>query len=247
MTNPFANSRNRKAAALLLAFFSFTAFGAAPARGAYVLSGLDVAERQGFSQFAGKRVGIITNQTGVDRRGKSGVDVLFNSDKVKLVSIFSPEHGFRGTAEGGTHIASSTDPVTGLPIHSLYGNTRRPTSAMLAGLDVLVFDIQDVGARFYTYLTTMAMCMEEAAKRDIEFVVLDRPNPINGLVLEGPVLDSSMHDFTGYFPVPLRHGLTPGEMALLHKDLYKLDLDLKVVKLEGWNRSMYYDETGLDW
>src|SRR3989338_6799157 len=136
---------------------------------ALVVTGLDAAEETDFEQFAGKRVGIITNQTGVDRQGRSSVDALFASRKAKLVAIFSPEHGFRGSAADGEIISNSTDPVTGLPIYSLYGKTHRPTSAMLAGIDVLVFDIQDVGARFYTYLTTMALCMEEAGKRKIPF------------------------------------------------------------------------------
>ncbi|MDO8804070.1 MAG: DUF1343 domain-containing protein [Elusimicrobiota bacterium] len=214
---------------------------------AAVLTGLDAAEQSDFEQFAGKRVGLITNQTGVDGAGKSSVDALFASRKAKLVAIFSPEHGFRGSAEGGETISNSTDPVTGLPIYSLYGAVHRPTPAMLAGLDVLVFDIQDVGARFYTYLTTMALCMEEAAKLRIPFVVLDRPNPITGAVLEGPVLPKNIHEFTGYFPVPVRHGMTAGEMALMHKDLHGLAMDLSVVKLQGWNRAAYYEDTGLAW
>ena len=214
---------------------------------AATLTGLDAAEERDFDLFAGKRIGVITNQTGVDAAGKSTVDALFASRKARLVAIFSPEHGFRGNASDGETISNSTDPVTGLPIYSLYGKTRRPTAAMLSGLDLLVFDIQDVGARFYTYLTTMALCMEEAAKLRIPFVVLDRPNPIGGTVLEGPVLPGSIQDFTGYFPVPVRHGLTAGEMALLHKDLRGLAMDLTVIKLQGWNRAAYYEDTGLAW
>ncbi|MBI5743649.1 MAG: DUF1343 domain-containing protein [Elusimicrobia bacterium] len=217
-----------------------------PAR-AYVLSGLDVAGAGDFYIFEGKRAGLITNQTGMNRAGRSGVDAMFGSGKVKLKAIFSPEHGFRGNAADGEIISNSTDPVTGLPIYSLYGKTRRPTAAMLAGLDVLVFDIQDVGARFYTYLTTMALCMEEAAKLHIPFVVLDRPNPLGGDVMEGPLLSPAVQDFTGYFPVPVRHGMTAGEVALLHKDVRKLDLDLTVIKARGWGRADYYDATGLAW
>ncbi len=211
-----------------------------------VSTGLEISERDDFARFAGRRVGIITNQTGVDRSGKSSVDALFASKKAKLVAIFTPEHGFRGT-EDNENISNSTDPVTGLPIFSLYGKVHRPTAAMLAGIDVLVFDIQDIGARFYTYLTTMALCMEEAAKYKITFVVFDRPNPLGGEVLEGPLLPGTIHDFTGYFPVPVRHGMTAGEMALLHKEIRGLDLDLGVVKLEGWDRAFYYEETGLPW
>jgi len=214
---------------------------------AVVTTGLDAAEATDFELFAGKRVGLVTNQTGLDRQGRSGVDVMFASRKARLAAIFSPEHGFRGNAADGEIISNSTDPVTGLPIYSLYGKTRRPTAAMLAGIDVLVFDIQDIGARFYTYLTTMALCMEEAGKRNIPFVVLDRPNPISGMVLEGPVLPMNIQDFTGYFPVPVRHAMTAGEMALLHKDLRNISVDLSVVKLRGWDRAGFYDDTGLPW
>ena len=212
-----------------------------------VLTGLDAAELDGFPQLAGRRVGVITNQTGVDRAGRSAVDVLFAARNLKLVSIFSPEHGFRGTAADGEIIGNSTDPVTGLPIYSLYGSVHRPTSAMLAGVDVLVFDIQDIGARFYTYLTTMALCMEEAAKRKIPFVVLDRPNPIAGDIIEGPVLPKNIQDFTGYFPVPVRHGMTAGEVARLHNAVRGLNADLTVVPARGWSRNLMQDATGLGW
>ncbi|MDD2805549.1 MAG: DUF1343 domain-containing protein [Elusimicrobiales bacterium] len=230
----------------LTAFALAALLGAGQARAA-VVTGLDAAESTDFEMFAGKRVGLVTNQTGLNAAGRSGVDSLFSSRKARLAAIFSPEHGFRGNAADGEGINNSTDPVTGLPIYSLYGKTHRPTSAMLAGIDVLVFDIQDVGARFYTYLTTMALCMEEAGKRNIPFVVLDRPNPISGLVLEGPVLAKNIQDFTGYFPVPVRHGMTAGEMALLHKDLRNIAVNLSVVKLQGWDRSSFYGDTGLAW
>ncbi|MHB0995357.1 MAG: exo-beta-N-acetylmuramidase NamZ family protein [Elusimicrobiales bacterium] len=234
-----------KATAVLLPLLA-AALLAGPARAA-VTTGLEAAAADDFAMFAGKRVGLVTNQTGVDASGRSGVDAMFASRKAKLVAIFSPEHGFRGNAADGEVINNSTDPVTGLPIYSLYGKTHRPTSAMLAGIDVLVFDIQDVGARFYTYLTTMALCMEEAAKRKIPFVVLDRPNPISGLVMEGPVLARNIQDFTGYFPVPVRHGMTAGEVALLHKDLRGIAADLTVVKLRGWDRASFHGDTGLPW
>jgi len=238
------NSRAGFTAALM----SAASLAAARPAAAYVMTGLEVLEKQDFARLEGKRIGVITDQTGVDGSGRSVVDALFTSPRVKLTAIFSPEHGFRGNAADGELISNSTDPATGLPIYSLYGKTTRPTPAMLAGLDVLVFDIQDVGARFYTYLTTMALCMEEAAKRGMAFVVLDRPDPITGSVLEGPLLgDAAANSFTGYFPVPVRHGFTPGEMALFHKDRKKPDLDLSVIKLQGWDRRMYYDETGLDW
>ena len=230
----------------ILALAAAAMFCFARARAA-VLTGLDAAEQNDFEQFAGKRVGLITNQTGIDGAGRSSVDVLFASRNARLVAIFSPEHGFRGNASDGENISNSTDPVTGLPIYSLYGKIHRPTPAMLAGLDVLVFDIQDIGTRFCTYLTTMALCMEEAAKLKLPFVVLDRPNPLGGTALEGPVLPGNIHDFTGYFPVPVRHGMTAGEIALMHKDQHGLALDLSVVKLQGWNRASYFGDTGLPW
>jgi len=214
---------------------------------AQVLSGLDVLARSGFAELQGKRVGIITNHTSLNKDGANAVDVLHAAPGVRLAAIFSPEHGFRGTEEGGVYIESSTDPATGVPVYSLYGKGKqRPTPEMLRDLDVLVFDIQDIGARFYTYLTTMGYAMEEAAKAGLPFMVLDRPNPIGGLI-EGPVLEPGISFFTAYFPVPTRHGLTPGEMALFHKDNLKLDLDLTVVKMEGWRRDMFFDQTGLPW
>lgn len=222
----------------------WTANAAAPATA--MQAGIDVLEISDFALLRGKRVGVITNHTGVDGQGRSTVDVLAASRALTLVAIFSPEHGFRGDARGGDSVEDSKDPATGLPIYSLYGKTRRPTDEMLRGVDVLVFDIQDVGARFYTYLTTMALCMEEASKRGIAFVVLDRPNPIGGSTLEGPVLEVPF-DFTGYFAVPVRHGLTPGEMARLHAHAKGLRLDLTVVPLQGWSRDSLYDETGRRW
>ncbi|MGD9642171.1 MAG: exo-beta-N-acetylmuramidase NamZ domain-containing protein [Elusimicrobiales bacterium] len=214
---------------------------------AQTLSGLDVLQRDGFAQLQGKRVGLITNHTSVNRAGANAVDVLHAAPGVRLAAIFSPEHGFRGTEEGGVYIESSTDPATGVPVYSLYGKGKqRPAPEMLKDLDVLVFDIQDIGARFYTYLTTMGYAMEEAAKAGLPFMVLDRPNPIGGKV-EGPVLASDISAFTAYFPVPTRHGFTAGEMAMFHRDNLKLALDLSVVKLEGWNRRMFFDATGLPW
>lgn len=211
------------------------------------LTGLDVLERDGFKQLEGKRVGLITNHTSVDLNGVNAVDAFYKAGNFKLAAIFSPEHGFRGTEEGGVYIASSSDPVTGVPVYSLYGkNKQRPTPEMLKDLDVLVFDIQDIGARFYTYLTTMGYAMEEAAKAGLPFMVLDRPNPIGGLV-EGPVLEPGISFFTAYFPVPARHGFTAGEMALFHKANLNLNLNLTVVPLENWNRGLFFDQTGVVW
>ena len=212
-----------------------------------VLTGLDVLEKDGFMQLVGKRVGLITNHTSVNAEGRNAVDVLYNAPGVRLAAIFSPEHGFRGTEEGGAYIENSSDPVTGVPVYSLYGkNKQRPSPESLKDLDVLVFDIQDIGARFYTYLTTMGYAMEEAAKAGLPFMVLDRPNPIGGRI-EGPVLEPGISFFTAYFPVPTRHGFTPGELALFHKDGLKLDLDLSVIKLQGWSREMFFDKTGIKW
>ena len=210
------------------------------------LTGLDILERDGFAQLAGKRVGLITNHSAVDKDGNNAIDVLHKAPGVTLAAIFSPEHGFRGTEEGGVLIADSSDPVTGVPVYSLYGKTRRPSPEMLKGLDTLVFDIQDIGARFYTYLTTMGYAMEEASASGLEFMVLDRPNPIGGAV-EGPVLELGISDFTAYFPVPTRHGFTAGEMALFHKDNKKLDLKLSVIKMENWTHDMFFDQTAVIW
>ncbi|HBE88320.1 MAG TPA: DUF1343 domain-containing protein [Elusimicrobia bacterium] len=210
------------------------------------LSGLDVLERDGFKALQNRRVGLITNHTAINLQGRHAADLMHEAG-VKLAAIFAPEHGFRGTEGHGAHIAHSSDAVTGAPIYSLYGKNMRPAPEQLAGLDILVFDIQDVGARFYTYLTTMGYAMEEAAKAGVDFMVLDRPNPIGGHATEGPLLEPDIKAFTAYFPVPTRHGFTPGEMAFFHKDRMKLDLPLTVIRMSGWTRDMFFDETGLVW
>jgi uncharacterized protein YbbC (DUF1343 family)/CubicO group peptidase (beta-lactamase class C family) len=211
-----------------------------------VLSGIDVLRADGFAPLRGKRVGLVTNHTGRARDGATTIDLLFAAKDVKLVALFSPEHGIRGTLD--EKVASGTDEKTGLPIHSLYGETRRPTPAMLDGLDTLVVDIQDIGARFYTYTTTMAYVLEEAAKRHLPVVVLDRPNPINGFQIEGPALDKSQLSFTGYFaPMPIRHGLTIGELARLFNGENRIGADLTVVEVKNWDRGKWFDETGLPW
>lgn len=210
------------------------------------LTGLDILERDGFRQLAGKRVGLIVNHSSVDKDGNNAIDILHKAPGVTLAAIFSPEHGFRGTEEGGVLIANSSDPVTGAPVYSLYGKNKRPGLEMLKGLDILVFDIQDIGARFYTYLTTMGYAMEEASASGLEFMVLDRPNPIGGAV-EGPVLEPDVSAFTAYFPVPTRHGFTAGELALFHKDDKKLDLKLSVIKMENWTHDMFFDSSAVVW
>jgi uncharacterized protein YbbC (DUF1343 family) len=210
-----------------------------------VLNGIDVLRKQNFASLAGKRVGLITNHTGLAADGASTIDLLFKSGVCKLVALFSPEHGIRGVMD--EKVVSAVDEATDLPIYSLYGATLRPTPEMLRGVEVLVYDIQDVGARFYTYSTTMAYCMEEAARAKIPFYVLDRPNPIGGLSVEGPLLDADKTSFVGYMPLPVRHGMTLGELARYVNAEKKLGADLHVVAMEGWRRSFYFNDTELLW
>ncbi|WP_312521460.1 DUF1343 domain-containing protein [Anaerospora sp.] len=195
--------------------------------------------------FAGKRVGLITNQTGVNSQLQSTIDVLY--EKTDLVALFSPEHGLRGNAEAGADIAAATDMRTGLPVYSLYGDTKKPTAQMLENIDVLCFDIQDVGTRFYTYMSTMALAMESAKEQNKLFVVFDRPNPIGGLAVEGPVLKPGFESFIGMYPIPIRHGMTIGELALLFNKQFGIECNLQVVKLSGWQRNMFWQDTGLPW
>ncbi|OHB83445.1 MAG: hypothetical protein A2V98_05635 [Planctomycetes bacterium RBG_16_64_12] len=211
-----------------------------------VLAGIDVLERDGFRQLAGRRVGLITNQTGIDRDGVSTARLLNKAPGLELVALFSPEHGLEGKLDVG-HIADGRHEGTGLRVFSLYGNTRRPTPEMLQGIDTLVFDIQDIGTRFYTYVSTMGYAMEEAARYKVRFVVLDRPNPIGGVEVAGPVLDAGRESFVGFHRLPVRHGMTVGELAGMFTSELGLDLDLEVICLEGWRRGMLFDATGLRW
>jgi uncharacterized protein YbbC (DUF1343 family) len=211
-----------------------------------VLSGIDVLRAENFKLLQGKRVGLITNHTGRARDGATTIDLIHQAKGVQLVALFSPEHGIRGILDA--KVPSEKDEKTGLAIHSLYGETRRPTDAMLQGVDTLVLDLQDIGARFYTYMTTMAYVLEEAAKRKIAVVVLDRVNPINGVQIEGPALDQAQIGFTGYFPaMPIRHGMTMGELAQLFNVENKIGADLTVVRLRNWNRDDWFDMTGQPW
>jgi uncharacterized protein YbbC (DUF1343 family) len=210
-----------------------------------VLTGIDVLARDGFATLSGRKVGLITNHTGRAGNGASTIDLLHTAPGVSLVALFSPEHGIRGVLD--QDVPSSTDEATGLPIHSLYGATRRPTDAMLRGIDTLVLDLQDVGARFYTYAATMGYVMEEAAKRKIRVVVLDRPNPIGGWQIEGPLPDADLVSFIAYMPMPIRHGLTLGELAMLFNAERSIGAELTVVRLEGWRRDLWFDHTGLTW
>lgn len=212
---------------------------------AQVLTGIDVLERDGFKQLAGLRVGLVTNQTGRDRAGRSTIDILFKAPGVKLVALFSPEHGIRGLAD--EKVSDTKDEQTGLPIFSLYGESRRPKPEQLKEIDALVYDIQDIGTRFYTYIATLGYVMEEAGKAKLPVFVLDRPNPINGIDVEGPIADADKLSFTAYHTLPVRHGLTIGELARLYNDERHLNADLRIIKLEGWRRAMWFDATGLVW
>ena len=210
-----------------------------------VQSGLDVLVAQKFAPLRGKHIGIITNHTGLDSQGKSTIDLLSHAPGMQIVAIFSPEHGLAGRLDD--KVGSAKDASTGLPVYSLYGETLRPTDEMLTGIDALVFDLQDAGVRFYTYTTTMAYCMEEAAKRNIAFYVLDRPNPIGGEIVEGPMLDADKTSFVGYFPMPVRYGLTIGELAQFINSENHINADLHVIAMKSWHRNYFYDSTGLRW
>jgi uncharacterized protein YbbC (DUF1343 family) len=194
----------------------------------------------------GKRVGLITNPTGIDRERRRNIDLMLAAG-VKLTAVFSPEHGFLGAADE-ENVKSTVDTKTGLPIYSLYeGKNRRPSQEALHTVDAIVFDIADVGARFYTYVTTMAYAMEECAKAKVPFYVLDRPNPITGMHVEGPMLDPSLTSYIGYFLEPLRHGMTVGELARMFNEQKHIGADLRVIQMEGWKRTEWFDETGLPW
>lgn len=212
-----------------------------------VRPGIDVLLDDSLHLVRGSRVGLLTNHTGLDRSGRSSIDRLAAATDVELVALYSPEHGIAGRAEAGESVASRTDERTGLPIHSLYGETRRPTAEMLEGIDVLLFDLQDVGARYYTYVYSMAYAMEEAGRHGIPFVVLDRPNPIGGRWVQGNVLDPAFRTFVGLYPIPIRHGMTPGELARLYVGEFGIDVDLRVVPVDGLTRSMTFDDTALPW
>jgi len=216
-------------------------------RNGSVKTGIDVLAAGHFAALAGKHVGLITNSSGRAGDGSRTIDLLQHAPGVKLIALFSPEHGLGGSAAEGAKVDSSRDPATGLPIYSLYGDTQRPSAQMLEGIDTLVFDIQDVGARFYTYITTMGYCLEAAGKKGIEFYVLDRPNPINGAEVDGPVLDPDLRSFIGYFPMPIRHGMTVGELAEMFNGENHLNAKLHVIKMEGWERTDWFDETGQAW
>ncbi len=210
-----------------------------------VLTGIDVLAAENFARLRGKRVGLLTNQTGRSREGVSTIDLIAKAPGVTLAALFSPEHGIRGEVDD--RVDSSRDEKTGLPIHSLYGQTLRPTSAMLDGLDVIVVDLQDVGVRFYSYPVAVAYLLEEAVKRRLPVVVLDRPNPINGFEVEGAAQDAGGNRYVGYLPMPVRHGLTIGELVRLFNGEGHIGADVTVVSLKNWRRDEWFDETGVAW
>ena len=209
--------------------------------------GVEVLLEDQKELIEGKSVGLITNPTGVDQELNSIVDLLHNDSDVDLKALYGPEHGVRGSAQAGEYVEYYIDEETGLPVYSLYGATKKPTPEMLDGIDVLLFDIQDVGTRFYTYIYTMAYAMEAAAENDIEFIVLDRPNPLGGEAVEGPVLNDEYSSFVGKYEIPLRHGMTVGELAQLFNEEFEIGANLTVVEMDRWKRDMYYDDTPLEW
>ncbi len=216
-----------------------------------VVTGIENLKQSNFKILEGKRVGLITNPTGVDWNLKSTIDLLYEAKNVKLTALFGPEHGVRGDFAAGDKIDTYVDPTTNLPVYSLYGNTRKPTPDMLKGIDVLVYDIQDIGCRSYTYISTMGLAMEAAAENNVEFVVLDRPNPLGGLKVEGNLVEDGYFSFVSQFKIPYVYGLTCGELAkMLNEERMLKDgikCKLTVVPMKNWNRQMKFKDTGLEW
>jgi len=216
-----------------------------------IKTGLEVLQGNDFGPLKGKRVGLITNPTGVDRNFQSTIDLFFHSKQIKLVALYGPEHGVRGDYTAGANVSNYTDPETGLPVYSIYGKTRKPTPEMLQNIDVLVYDIQDIGSRSYTYISSLGLAMEAAAENNIEFVVLDRPNPLGGIKMEGCLTEPAFTSFVSQFPIPYIHGLTVGELATYLNDegllANKVKCNLKVIKMKGWKRRMTFEKTGLPW
>ncbi len=215
---------------------------------AVVSLGIDELEKSNFALLQGKRVGLITNPSGADSKGRSAISVFYHGTGFKLVKLFGPEHGIDGKTEAGLHVDSSHDKLTGLPVCSLYGDTRRPTPQMLAGLDVLVYDVQDLGSRSYTFISTLGYVMEEASQYNLEVIVLDRPNPLGGIRIEGPRLDPTVKSFVGLYDIPYVYGLTPGELAQwINAKYLSKPCKLTVVAMTGWTRNMVWEDTGLHW
>ncbi len=213
--------------------------------GETVLTGLDVLEKNNFRQLKGKRVGLITNHTAFDNKGNYILDIFSRQNEFKLKAIFTPEHGLRGKED--KELIPSETYGENIPVYSLYGEVKKPTPQMLKDLDVLIYDIQDIGTRYYTFITTMAYAMEAASENKISFMVLDRPNPIGGEIIEGEVLEPQFKSFTGYFEIPIRYAMTAGEVAAYYKGEAKLPLNLQIIQMEKWKRNMWFEETGLKW
>ena len=235
---------------LFLSLILYFAVGIiASAQKVRVKTGIEVLQDEHFRRLEGKRVGLITNPTGVDHRLRSTIDILHEAPNVRLVALYGPEHGVRGNVHAGDTVGGTVDPATGLPIHSLYGNTRKPTPDMLRGIDILVYDIQDIGCRSFTYISTMGLAMEAAAEAGIEFMVLDRPNPLGGERIEGCIVEDGYQSFVSPYPIPYVYGLTCGELARLLNEERMIGqrCRLQVVKMKGWRRRMSYAETGLPW
>ncbi|MEA3431517.1 MAG: DUF1343 domain-containing protein [candidate division WOR-3 bacterium] len=209
--------------------------------------GLDRLLKENFDLIKGKRIGLVTNQTGITRNIKSNIDTLTSIKNANLVALFVPEHGLMGCEQAGEHIKSYKDTQTGIQVYSLYGKSKKPTPQMLKNIDLLLFDIQDIGARFYTYISTLKYVLEEAAECGVKVLILDRPNPITGNTIEGPVLDTAFSSFVGIAPIPIRHGMTVGELALMFNDIFSFNAEIEVLKMEAWQRNMWFDETGLPW
>jgi uncharacterized protein YbbC (DUF1343 family) len=216
-----------------------------------VMTGIEVLAQKNFDILKGKRVGLITNPTGIDSRIRSTIDILNEAPDIALKALYGPEHGVRGDHAAGDHVENFTDPATGIPVFSIYGKTRKPTAEMLRNIDVLVYDIQDIGSRSYTYISTLGLAMEAAAENGIEFIVLDRPNPLGGIKMEGLITEPGFVSFVSQFPIPYIHGLTVGELARFLNDegLLKdgIRCNLKVVPMKGWKRKMTFGQTGLPW
>ena len=243
--------------ALLVAAPLFAFINQASAADVKVKTGIEVLRDRGFEGLAGKRVGLVTNPSGVDSQLRSTIDILFNAPEVNLVALYGPEHGVRGDVYAGGKISDSIDEVTGLPVYSLYGTTRKPTQEMLEGIDVMVYDIQDVGVRSYTFISTLGLVMEACAPLGIEVMVLDRPNPLGGDKIEGCYVEQPFNSFVSQYRIPYVYGLTVGELAVLINeeglnrgqkgDQEPVKCKLSVVPMEGWKRDMLYEATGLPW
>lgn len=216
-----------------------------------VIVGADIAVNSNFNLLKNRKIGVITNHSAYLSNGIHLADALYESKDIKIVAFFGPEHGIRGDSPDGIKVSHEEDPKTKIKIYSLYGKTNKPTPEMLEGIDTLIYDIQDIGARFYTYISTLFLTMEAAAEQDLEYIILDRPNPITGIRTEGPMLDPNFKSFVGLVSIPVIHGMTVGELANFVNNEGWLEngvkAKLKIIRMEGWNRNMWYDETGLNW